>query len=418
MISSLLLSASLLAFPQGATVYVPDDYNSIQIAINAVVAGDTVVVRPGTYSEYEISFGGKSITLLAEMGPTQTTIDGTGAGSVFTFNGAESADAILDGFSITNGSAWDGGGISITADSSGAPSSPTINNCVIEFNEGVGGGGGLALGGGSLSVISNCLIQDNFTSNYHGAGVVIFSSEPLFKNCTIRNNTSAGSGGGFAVWDTATIVTIRNCILTGNFPTNIDKIGAPTVRARYSCLEGDSAQEWFGTGCIDADPMFVSGPLGDAYLSHIAAGQTADSPCIDAGKPTIDPYLSTRTDHGWDVGIVDMGYHYRDPNNVTLSTTGVPGGPMTFDVAGGTATGPLVYLYAFGTGSYQATNPYTGNVVVTGLSAFHLTVADVVAANASGGYSYSATVPAAAAGVVFVQVLDGFTDRFSNVVGL
>ena len=58
----------------------------------------------------------------------------------------------------------------------------------------------------------------------------------------------------------------------------------------------------------------MTGQYGDYYLSHIDAGQAADSPCIDAGS---DSALAlgleghtTRTDGVPDMGMVDMGYHY------------------------------------------------------------------------------------------------------------
>jgi parallel beta-helix repeat protein len=418
MILSLLLSTPLLAVPQ-TTVYVPDDYAIIQDAIVAVASGDTVIVRPGTYLETEIAFMGKSIHLLAERGPAETVIDGSAAGSVFVFNAGEGPDAILEGFTITNGKKWDGGGIAIFDDLGTLPASPTVRNCVIENNEGSGGGGGIQIAGGSTATIDNCLIQDNFTSAYDGAGVVIFNSQPLFKNCTIRNNTATRNGGGFSLWDTSTILTTRNCIMTGNLPNNVAVTsGAPAIRVRYSLSQGDGAETWFGTGCIDDDPLYTTGPLGDAYLSQMAAGQIADSPCLNTGKDTVAPYWTTRTDHAWDGNVVDMGYHYRDPDGVELSTTGAPGGLMTFDVINGTQAGPLVYLYAAGTGSYQATNPYTGNIVVSGLASAFLTVGGFGAGGPNGEYSFPANVPANAAGLIYVQVLDGYTDRTSNVVGI
>jgi len=44
------------------TFYVPDDYLTIQEAIDDVEDGDIVIVSPGTYAE-NINFNGKGITL-------------------------------------------------------------------------------------------------------------------------------------------------------------------------------------------------------------------------------------------------------------------------------------------------------------------------------------------------------------------
>jgi hypothetical protein len=54
--------------------------------------------------------------------------------------------------------------------------------------------------------------------------------------------------------------------------------------------------------------------LGDFYLSQKAAGQTVDSPCVDAGSDLaanldMDKF-TTRTDKVGDTGIIDMGFHY------------------------------------------------------------------------------------------------------------
>jgi hypothetical protein len=94
-----------------------------------------------------------------------------------------------------------------------------------------------------------------------------------------------------------------------------------TLTVRYSDVQGGAGEAYVESGCtldldgtnIDDDPLFVSGPLGDYYLSQIAAGQAADSPCVDTGSDTaanlgLDT-RTTRTDHIGDSGTVDMGYH-------------------------------------------------------------------------------------------------------------
>jgi len=46
----------------GATLFVPDDYTTIQSAIDTAGTGITIVVRPGTYLE-NLDFKGKAITV-------------------------------------------------------------------------------------------------------------------------------------------------------------------------------------------------------------------------------------------------------------------------------------------------------------------------------------------------------------------
>ena len=47
----------------------------------------------------------------------------------------------------------------------------------------------------------------------------------------------------------------------------------------------------YGPIVVDADPLFATGPKGDYYLSHVGAGQGANSPGLDAGS---DPDLARR----------------------------------------------------------------------------------------------------------------------------
>ena len=92
-----------------ATLTVPDQYSSIQSAINASADQDTVLVAPGFYQE-NISFIGKDIVVTSTYIIDQdsliigsTIIDGNNNGSVALFNNGESNSAVLQGFTIQGG---------------------------------------------------------------------------------------------------------------------------------------------------------------------------------------------------------------------------------------------------------------------------------------------------------------------------
>jgi len=165
---------------------------------------------------------------------------------------------------------------------------------------------------GSCTFTNNLLIGN--TAYYKGAGfentgTSTYSSTLILINNTITQNscTEGGSlGGGLLVNTVEDTVIGMNNIVYDNHSTTAPNISGAALFT-YSCVEGG----WPGTGNIGADPLFVTGPGGACYLSQTAAGQSQNSPCLDAGDPASTMIIgTTRTDQVQDAGIVDMGYHY------------------------------------------------------------------------------------------------------------
>ena len=159
MVILVAIVASIICSAQAATIYVPDHYSTIQGAINAAANGDEIIVRPGTYVE-NISFLGKAITLISEQGAAVTTISGGQALPVIILNSGEGPNSIIDGFTVTNGDAADGGGIYCYY------SSPTISNNIITGNKASGYGGGI------YAYESSSIILENTIDNNNGLTVV------------------------------------------------------------------------------------------------------------------------------------------------------------------------------------------------------------------------------------------------------
>ncbi|MBN1917726.1 MAG: right-handed parallel beta-helix repeat-containing protein, partial [Verrucomicrobia bacterium] len=285
-------------------------FDAIQKGIDAAGDGGEVIVLPGTYTgpgNRDLDFGGKAMTVRSSVGPLVTIIDCAGLGRGFSFHSGETSKSVLDGFTITNarvsgtadedkgggiyceGSSptiqdcrfisntveWCGGGIGCNA------SSPTIRNCVFEGNQAYYGG---ALDfDNSPATVTNCMISGN-TATRKGAGINCYGPvSPSIVNCTVTGNSAAVGGGGYYSWNCNT--TITNTILWGNDPDEIEALsGDPVVS--YCNIQGSTDQSWSGTGCIEAAPLFVAGPLHKYYLSQTAAGQAANSPCVDAGSDT------------------------------------------------------------------------------------------------------------------------------------
>ncbi len=137
--------------------------------------------------------------------------------------------AVLDGFTIKNGSAGGiggrGGGIRNVG------SSPTLRNLVIKNNTAYVFGGGI-YNETSSPIITNCSFIGNSVTNNSGGGMCIFNgSYPTLINCNFIGNTASSSGGAIIILNNS-YPTVVNCIITGN----------------TASLEGDGIDDYSGNG--------------------------------------------------------------------------------------------------------------------------------------------------------------------------
>ena len=194
-------------------IHVPDDYPTIQAAIDAAFNGDTILVGPGTWvgtGNEVCNTLGKAIIIRSTNGSGTTIINGQGQRRGITCTNGEALDTIIDGFTISNGLADVGGGVSCVY------TSPTIINCVIQNNVATGkslpwhGGGGVYLNN-SNAAISNCTIDANTATeaDVSGGGVFCSGGVPEITNCTISNNI-ADCGGGMTVLVGAPVISVCN----------------------------------------------------------------------------------------------------------------------------------------------------------------------------------------------------------------
>ena len=190
------------------TLLVPSEYGSIQSGIDAAIEGDIVSVEAGIYYE-TIDFIGKAITVSSADGdPSGTFIDGgVSSDSVVKFVTAETAKSILDGFTIRNGDAIDGGGVYILS------ASPTIQNCIISGNTASWFGAGIYLESGTLT-LENVAIIGNASGNA-GAGIYMKFSDGSITGGSIENNSGL-SGVAIYFKDGTGVLTLTDVLMKGN----------------------------------------------------------------------------------------------------------------------------------------------------------------------------------------------------------
>jgi len=292
-----------------------DPFRAIQDGIDTACDGDTVMVADGTYTgagNKNLTFNGKAITVRSENGPARCIIDCEASGGGFTFNNNEGEDSVLMGLTIRNAAdAGDWGCIYCFQ------SAPTLINNIIRDNTAMGLGGGICcVYCPATMMIQNNIITGNSTE--YGGGIYLYMSSPTLVNNTVNGNTASSFGGGIYMQSSDPVIT--NTIFWGNDAPAGEEVYAASGSSpviTYCDIQGG----YTGEGNIDADPLFVNGPLGGYYLSQIAAGQASTSPCVDTGSVMAEwPCVSnpwagtvcgtTRTDLEPDLEKLDMGYHY------------------------------------------------------------------------------------------------------------
>ncbi|MCF7920954.1 MAG: hypothetical protein K9N06_13700, partial [Candidatus Cloacimonetes bacterium] len=238
-----LLFTFLAIGAYSTTIYIPEDYTTIQEGIDASEDGDEIIVSPGTYVE-NIDFVGKAIVVGSLFYTTQDTsyisqtiIDGDQDGSVVIFENGEDSTSVLTGFTITNGYVmgdWHesyGGGIlcnytspslenvTITYNSAYygggiycAGSSPRLENVTIMDNSATSGGG-IYCRDNSNPSLENVTILGNSADN-HGGGIYSNFSSPVLETVTIMYNSAESQGGGIYCWSANP--SLENVTITNN----------------------------------------------------------------------------------------------------------------------------------------------------------------------------------------------------------
>jgi hypothetical protein len=281
-----------------------------------------VWVAQGTYYIYETGdadtvalaadvavYGGFSgdETALEERDPDPalTALDGrqsaTGSSRVrHVVTGAD--DALLDGFTITEGAATDdtsedpyhGGGVLVNE-----AEGMTLANCAVTGNYGYHGGGVAAIlstvelrdctvannigqvGGGALienspAAIVNCVFSSNTADE--GGGLWIFGSEVDILGSTFHGNS--GFDASLMLVEYATVISASSVFWYNplSTPGNVIEQNDADVWISYSIFQGGTA----GPGNLNANPLFADADAGDYHLQ-------AGSPAIDAADGAVLP---------------------------------------------------------------------------------------------------------------------------------
>ncbi|HYW69136.1 MAG TPA: C1 family peptidase, partial [bacterium] len=275
------------------TRLVPDEFSTIQNAIDNAQRGDVIKVAGGTYSGPIVL--GDYISLLGGYDPSFTTrdpeayatvIDGGGSGNVVTSEGKDYV--VLDGFEIRNAGSTSYG---VYVKNSGI----TIRDCDIHD---AWRGIGILYGSGNITeldaLIDFCRVHDN-------TGVGIFINDADNPNVGILYSAIYGNGA-VGVYSQTTNTALINCTVAYNGSDGIDMRGVSGNDMLLNIVSGNAGygincttatptlgynDVWNNTsgnynGCtpdansISEDPLFCDGPSGDVAVH-------ATSPTLEFG---------------------------------------------------------------------------------------------------------------------------------------
>jgi hypothetical protein len=194
--------------------------HSIQAAVEQAGPNGVVEVARGVYTISEpIVLEHGVVVRSADGQPEFTIVDGGGETGCFVLSGnggGESGNPVLDGFTVRNGYAISGAGISCY-------NGGLVTNCIITDNIGrldfvgdthtgdkAGGGVCFRYPGG---MIKNCVIKNNFC--FEGGGIACIGGGRVI-DCTIVSNSSRRGGGVFFWQTTDPGPLMQRCVISWN----------------------------------------------------------------------------------------------------------------------------------------------------------------------------------------------------------
>jgi len=268
---------SLISLLQATIIEVGGEdstYMSIQSAIDDANVGDTILVYPGNWEE-NINFNGKDVVLTSnymfDNNPATirtTIINGHHSGSCVSFISGESRAAVLNGFSLVEGS--------------GIPFSS------LQYL-----GGGLYIYNSNPS-ITNCILRNNhiFGRSANGSGAFVgFNSNPFFSNITIKENQSDYQAGGLGIFESfIEFDTLNPCNIYNNYAgespeiwhNDWDSVQVPIYLDTFTVAQPDSYFVWGFFSDFHIEHGVIQPVNHDLYVSpngdDTNSGLTAASP--------------------------------------------------------------------------------------------------------------------------------------------
>ena len=349
--------------------------HTIQDAVNAAAPGDMVLVTNGIYYLTSQIIVSNNLTVKSVNGMAVTVVNGQSTCRGFYLDG----NAVVEGFSVTNGQAVNGGGVFCAGQS-------TVLDCSLIGNRGDNGGAiyfqeaGKLIGGNIMAnkvhidgcgggvycdqggVVENCMLDDNYAGQAGAKGGNVYMYQGgVVSNCTIKNGTGTGGGaycvsggllenclitgnlsGGYAGGIHADSTTLRSCaIVNNNSYGHVGGIRCANGTVLENCTiagnntTGNMGGGQFNAGVILLNTIIYTNTAGGSYPEYrIYAGATNEYCCAPrfTGSGNISnnpqfadstyyrlqkssPCINSGTNQAWMIGATDLDGNPRVDGN-------------------------------------------------------------------------------------------------------
>jgi parallel beta-helix repeat protein len=292
-----------------ATITVPDDYPTIQSAVDASGSGDTIFVKAGTYYEHVVV--GKSVSLVGEIAK-RTIIDGAdGSGAIVRI--------IADGVNVTG----------LTIRNSQVPYEgirlDNSSRCRVFANDLLNNWYGIYLRNSSR----NDIVENNMTNNVDAIHLEFFSNN----NSVARNSIKAASFFGVHL-----ISSSNNSIVANNVSDHLYGIYLRDSSSSNEIIQNNATKNRYGVyldasskNSITVNDIMSNSVSGIFLYSHSNNNTFYDNNFVDNA---LQVNSSGGQKNVWDNGSKGnfwSDYVSRYPNATEIDGTGVWKIPYVID---------------------------------------------------------------------------------------
>lgn len=274
-------------------------YATIADAVQCALAGDTITLGADVYQENLIV--DKSMMIIG-AGAGQSVLDGF-ASNASTIIVEPDVALVLEGVTVTGGSAAQGGGIYTLS------GQVTINNSIITANTASDAGSGIFTYAGTIEINNSTIGPNAQTQN--GGGLATVAGTIIVNNSTITENSVSVNGGGLL--NEAAKVALTNSTVSGNQALEsgggLATLSGAIVLNNVTVVQNVASVDGAGfnnvEGFVEASNSLLAGNIGadcGGMLNSAGHNLIQDANCSIEGDATgnligVDPLLGDFDDY-------------------------------------------------------------------------------------------------------------------------